>query len=39
MALNFLGRLSGIATLTARYVEAVSGTKARIDPLIVLRES
>lgn len=29
-ALNFLGRLSGIATLTARYVEAVSGTKARI---------
>jgi nicotinate-nucleotide pyrophosphorylase (carboxylating) len=29
-ALNFLGRLSGIATLTARYVEAVSGTGARI---------
>ncbi len=29
-ALNFLGRLSGIATLTARYVAAVSGTKARI---------
>ena len=25
-ALNFLGRLSGIATLTARYVEAVEGT-------------
>jgi nicotinate-nucleotide pyrophosphorylase (carboxylating) len=29
-ALNFLGHLSGIATLTARYVSAVAGTKARI---------
>ena len=29
-ALNFLGHLSGIATLTARYVAAVDGTKARI---------
>ncbi len=29
-ALNVLGRHSGIATLTARYVAAVSGTKARI---------
>jgi nicotinate-nucleotide pyrophosphorylase (carboxylating) len=29
-ALNFLGRLSGIATLTARYVRAVEGTGARI---------
>ncbi len=29
-ALNFLGRLSGIATLTARYVQAVDGTGARI---------
>ena len=29
-ALNFLGRLSGIATLTARYVAAVAGTNARI---------
>ena len=29
-ALNFLGRLSGIATLTAAYVKAVSGTSARI---------
>ncbi len=29
-ALNFLGRLSGIATLTARYVEAVAGTGAGI---------
>lgn len=29
-ALNFLGHLSGIATLTAQYVEAVSGTGARI---------
>jgi nicotinate-nucleotide pyrophosphorylase (carboxylating) len=28
--LNFLGRLSGIATLTRRFVEAVAGTKARI---------
>jgi nicotinate-nucleotide pyrophosphorylase (carboxylating) len=28
--LNFLGRLSGIATLTNRYVEAISGTSARI---------
>ncbi|MEY3282498.1 MAG: carboxylating nicotinate-nucleotide diphosphorylase [Acidobacteriota bacterium] len=30
VALNFLQRLSGIATLTRRYVEAVSGTSARI---------
>ena len=29
-ALNFLGHLSGIATLTARYVAEVAGTKARI---------
>jgi nicotinate-nucleotide pyrophosphorylase (carboxylating) len=29
-ALNFLGRLSGIATLTAAYVTAVDGTKAKI---------
>jgi nicotinate-nucleotide pyrophosphorylase (carboxylating) len=29
-ALNFLGRLSGVATLTARFVEAVAGTGARI---------
>jgi nicotinate-nucleotide pyrophosphorylase (carboxylating) len=29
-ALNFLGRLSGIATLTSRYVEAVGGTGAII---------
>lgn len=29
-ALNLLGRLSGVATLTARYVEAVDGTGARI---------
>jgi nicotinate-nucleotide pyrophosphorylase (carboxylating) len=30
VALNFVGRLSGVATLTARYVEAVEGTNARI---------
>lgn len=30
VALNFVQRLSGIASLTARYVEAVTGTKARI---------
>jgi nicotinate-nucleotide pyrophosphorylase (carboxylating) len=30
VALNFLGRLSGIATITARHVEAVRGTGARI---------
>jgi len=29
-ALNFLGHLSGIATMTARFVEAVAGTGARI---------
>jgi nicotinate-nucleotide pyrophosphorylase (carboxylating) len=29
-ALNFMGRLSGIATLTAAYVREVSGTKAAI---------
>jgi nicotinate-nucleotide pyrophosphorylase (carboxylating) len=28
--LNFLQRMSGIATVTRKYVEAVSGTKARI---------
>jgi nicotinate-nucleotide pyrophosphorylase (carboxylating) len=30
LILNFVGRLSGIATLTQRFVEAVKGTKARI---------
>jgi nicotinate-nucleotide pyrophosphorylase (carboxylating) len=30
VALNFMQRLSGIATLTARYVDAVKGTKAKI---------
>lgn len=30
VALNLLQRMCGIATLTARFVEAVSGTKARI---------
>lgn len=30
VALNFLGHLSGIATLTARYVDAVGGTGTRI---------
>lgn len=30
VALNFVQRLSGIATLTARYVNAVAGTGARI---------
>jgi len=29
-ALNFLQRASGVATLTARYVEAVRGTRARV---------
>jgi nicotinate-nucleotide pyrophosphorylase (carboxylating) len=29
-ALNFLGRMSGIATLTRKFVEAVTGTKAVI---------
>ncbi|MBT8479315.1 MAG: carboxylating nicotinate-nucleotide diphosphorylase [Gemmatimonadetes bacterium] len=29
-ALNFLARLSGVATLTARYVEAVAGTGCRV---------
>src|SRR4051812_29428243 len=29
-ALNFLQRLSGVATLTARYVDAVAGTGARV---------
>lgn len=28
--LNFIGRLSGVATLTAAYVAAVAGTRARI---------
>ncbi|MGH9843753.1 MAG: carboxylating nicotinate-nucleotide diphosphorylase [Blastocatellia bacterium] len=30
VALNFLQRLSGIATLTRKYVEAIAGTNARI---------
>ena len=30
VALNFLGRLSGVATLTKRYVDAVAGTGAAI---------
>ena len=30
VALNFMGRMSGIATLTRAYVDAVSGTKAAI---------
>lgn len=30
IVLNFLGRLSGVATQTARFVEAVAGTRARI---------
>lgn len=30
VALNFMQRLSGIATLTARFVEAVKGTKVQI---------
>ena len=30
VALNLLQRMSGIATLTAKYAEAVSGTKARV---------
>ncbi len=30
LLLNFLGRLSGIATLTHKYVEAVAGTAGRI---------
>ena len=30
VALNFLGRLSGVATLTSRYVAAVAHTKIRI---------
>jgi len=30
VALNFLQRLSGVATLTSRYVAAIAGTRARI---------
>lgn len=30
VALNFMQRLSGIATLTSKFVDAVSGTKAKI---------
>ena len=30
VALNFVQRLSGVATMTARFVEAVAGTRARI---------
>jgi nicotinate-nucleotide pyrophosphorylase (carboxylating) len=30
VALNFVQRLSGVATLTARFVEAAAGTRARI---------
>lgn len=30
VALNYMGRMSGIATLTRRYVDAVAGTRAKI---------
>jgi len=30
VALNFLGRLSGIATLTSKFVEKIKGTKSKI---------
>jgi nicotinate-nucleotide pyrophosphorylase (carboxylating) len=30
VALNFVGRLSGIATLTRRYVDAIEGTRAAV---------
>ncbi|HMK91268.1 MAG TPA: nicotinate-nucleotide diphosphorylase (carboxylating), partial [Methylocystis sp.] len=30
VALNFLGRLSGVATLTSRYVERIAHTRARV---------
>ncbi|MFA5956283.1 carboxylating nicotinate-nucleotide diphosphorylase [Hyphomicrobium sp.] len=30
VALNFMGRMCGIATLTRRYVEAIAGTRAKI---------
>jgi nicotinate-nucleotide pyrophosphorylase (carboxylating) len=30
VALNLLGRLSGVATLTAAYVDAIAGTRSRI---------
>jgi nicotinate-nucleotide pyrophosphorylase (carboxylating) len=30
VALNFMGRMCGIATLTRRYVDAVAGTRAKI---------
>lgn len=30
VALNYMGRLSGIATLTHQYVDAIAGTRARI---------
>jgi hypothetical protein len=30
IVLNFLGRLSGIATLTRRYVEAIAGAQAKL---------
>ncbi len=29
-ALNFLGRMSGIATLTSKFVEAIGGTRAKV---------
>jgi len=30
VALNFLGRMSGVSTLTSKYVELINGTSARI---------
>ncbi len=30
VALNYMGRMSGIATLTRKYVDAIAGTRARI---------
>ncbi len=38
-ALNVLSRLSGIATLTARYVRAAAPVPSRIDPPVILRSN
>jgi len=39
VALNFLQRLSGIATLTRKYVEAIAGTDARIPRIVDTRKT
>jgi len=39
VALNFLGRMSGVATLTSKYVKHIEGTSARIAAAIMIKDN